>query len=157
MALQTFAPAVESGLGGLLYVERIEYDALLWIERRQLKHVAVLHGAYRYVVVEKQRARRPRGNLCTLKARFREHQQLRIDVDFEILQQRRQITQTAGSEIQLQLAALYLFGQARDRIVHRYVIVLDREIVDRNPSVLVHSGQRAGDSGNGEQAQGIRE
>ncbi len=89
MALQAGVVApVEARLGYVVDVERVENGALLGVYSRKFQDLASPHPPHLDAIAKINGTRRPRGNERPLKTRLRKHQNLRIDIDAEVLQQR---------------------------------------------------------------------
>jgi hypothetical protein len=104
----------------------------LWIERSDFQDVAVPDESHRHIVIEVNRARRPRADLIRLSTGFREHQRLRIRIDIELLEDRRQIAQAVGNRLEFHLAALQALLQTRHGVISGPLAVLNRRVIQWN-------------------------
>jgi len=81
-----------------------------------------LNGSYGDAVIEVNRARRFRPNFRQLKTCFRKHQNLRIDIDVEMVQQIGKISPSIRIVAQLRFSTFDLFSEKTDGILQvRYV------------------------------------
>src|SRR6185436_2266227 len=84
------------GAGGILVlVEREEHHSLFRVVSGHLEHVAATDPPHSDAIVEEERARILLVDLPPLETRAREHEQLRIDREFQRVERRLQIAALA--------------------------------------------------------------
>src|SRR5262249_39023787 len=104
---------------------RIELNTLLWIERGNFDHIAVLHIADRDGVIEINRSRGARRNVLDLNAGLRKHQHLGIGPDAEFLQQWQQISPWIALRREFDLAGFNVAKQLASRVLWSGFVVLN--------------------------------
>src|SRR5579885_3703647 len=105
MTPQAAIVAAEARMLRRFRIERVEENALLRIDAAQLQH-AVPHESDRGVVAEVNRARRRGADMLGLDVGFRKNEDLRIDADAELFENRRQIPPSVRRAIELHLTTI---------------------------------------------------
>src|SRR5215510_12980979 len=113
---------LESRPLGLHGIHCVEDETLSRIERDYFEYTSVFNRSYSDAVIEVNRARRFRPNFRQLKTCFRKHQNLRIDIDVEMIQQIGKISPSIRVVAQLRFSIFDLFCEKTDGILQfRYM------------------------------------
>src|SRR5579871_2613258 len=145
VALEAIVAAAELGFVGFFRVQRVKNDALPGVKRGQLEHVAALDEANRDLVIEVARPRRARRDFGELDARFREDQDLRIDVDPELMEYRGKIARAVRVVLEFDLPGFEALFQTRDGVGGRLRVV-DGGIIERDVELVFEAllGKKGG-------------
>lgn len=118
MTIQTLGKAaLESRLIDLLRVHCVIDEALSGLDRNEFKNFSRLNRSHGDLIVKENCARRFGRDIRELKTRFREHENLRIDVEVKLLQQTAKIAPSVGCIFEIRITVFDSFRKKRYRII----------------------------------------
>src|SRR5205085_2522941 len=118
-------------LAGLVLIERVEYAAEFWIGLGDFQNRRAGHEADIDIIAKENAARVLRINTFALERSLGEHKHLRRLAHFELIEDRKQITELIVS-FERDFAFVDSLLQLRDRAARRRFAVSNRVLVERH-------------------------